>query len=144
MYQNPWEITKSDVDDKWVFTMALKKKLNLDRFPRRKNGRQWSFDHDKIVAHILIPFLRIVGRVQLQIESRNYNSNRYAHLQPCKVPSGTIGWTHRERNEGIGVVYILFLRIINLRFQGLSLFSRQPALRQKWIRERKEITRIAL
>ena len=111
--------------------MTLKKKLNLDRLSRRKNGRQWSFSHDKIVAHILIPFLRIVGRVQFQIESRNYNGNRYAHLQPCKVLSGTIGWTHRERNEGIGVVYILFLRIKDLRFQGLSLLSRQPALRQK-------------
>ena len=64
-------------------------------------------------------FLRIEGRVQFQIESRDHGANRHAHLQPCKILSGTTGWAHRERNEGVGVVYILFLRIVDLGFQRL-------------------------
>jgi hypothetical protein len=64
---------------------TLKKKLDLDRLSTRKEGRQWSFDHNKIIAHILelIPFLRIVGRVQFQIEWRNYNPNRYIRKTTC-------------------------------------------------------------
>ena len=42
----------------------LEEKLGFDRLSsRRKEGGQRSFYHNEVVAHIIIPFLRIIGRV---------------------------------------------------------------------------------
>ena len=83
----------------------------------RKEGRQRPCLHSKIITQIVMPFLRIIGRVQFQIKSCDYNANRQAYLHPCKALSGTVGWTKRKGNKGSGVVYV------GLRFEDLGFQS---------------------
>ena len=64
----PLEDCKSSMDN-FTTPMISEDKLGCNRLSRRKESRQWSFHHNEIVAHILIPFVRIVGRVQFQIKS---------------------------------------------------------------------------
>ena len=120
------------------------KNLSFGGLSGRKKDRQRSFYHHEVVAQIVVPFLRIIGRVQFQVESWNYKANRHAHLHPCKILSCTVGGTYRERNKGSSVIDVFLLRTEDLGFQGESLLFGKPALRQEWIREGRKITWIAV